>query len=76
MNTTHKHWSKGQIRDFVKQVRASVGTGWEWMVPEVRRALIDAKALSIIAGQDREFVSVEAINELSLNMLVEAGLES
>jgi len=70
-----QHWSDGQVRLFVKDVRKRVGDGWNWLVPDIRRALIAEKALSILCGQDRACIPTDALTELLTRMLAEAGLE-
>lgn len=57
-------WTDTQIRAFAREVRGHVGGGWEWLTPEVRSAIVDAKVLAVIRGQDRSTIAVEAIDEL------------
>lgn len=67
-------WDKNQIKSFVKQVRNRLGLAWDFMVPEVREAMIKAQALSIIRAQAAESVAIEKIDFLVNAMLNEAGL--
>ncbi len=70
-------FSKTQVKDFVKQVRKSVGDGWRFMIPEVREAMIVSKAAFILMGQVEEttFTSKD-VQALIEAMLKEAGLSS
>jgi hypothetical protein len=68
-------WDKSQIRMFVREVRKDAGDGWYWLVPKVRKALIAERAFAVIRGQAAESVRVEAMDELYLAMMAEAGLD-
>lgn len=59
------NWSKQQVRFFANQVKAEWSGGWPFFTNDVRRAVVDAKVLSIVRGQDRATIEVEAINELT-----------
>ena len=72
---TNRHWSDAQIKDFVRIVRRRAGDAWLWLVPDLRRALIAEKALSIIGGQDCKTVEVAAVNELISRMIEVSGVE-
>ena len=69
-------WDKRQVRDFVRDVRKSIGGGWEWLTPAVKRALVAERAFAIVRSQARETVAVDAMDQLLADMLQEAGLES
>lgn len=70
-----RHWSDGQIRLFVKDVRKRCGDAWGWMVLDVKTAMIAEKALSVIRGQARETVEIAAIDELFHGMVEAAGID-
>ena len=75
MTTTKKPaWDKGQVRDFVKQVRRETGDAWDWMIPRLRSALIHERAFNVVRGQHSETVRVEQMDKLVAAMLIEAGL--
>lgn len=62
--TTSYAWSKSQVRTFSKELRKYIGPAWNWMVPDVKRALISEKVLSIVLMQARSHVAVEDISVL------------
>ena len=68
-------WDKSQIKMFVREVRKETGDGWDWLTPRVRKALIAERAFAVIRGQASESVKVEAMDELYLAMMAEAGLD-
>jgi len=68
-------WTFAQISEFVRLLRKDVGSGWDWMVPAVREALVHQKAFAIVRAQDRVAVSVKDMNKLLHVMLIVAGLE-
>ena len=72
-NETKCPWSPRQITMFVKDAKAPIGNGWKFLVPEIQVAVIRSKALAVVQQQDREEVSVAAVDQL--RMLEEAGLE-
>lgn len=67
-------WSAGQAKMFHRRVRARVGEAWEWLVPDVRRALLAEEVLSVVIGQDREVVHVAAVQRLLHALYEEEGL--
>jgi len=69
------NWSNGQIALFVKDVRKRVGNAWLWITPDIQKALIAEKVLSVICGQDRPTVEIAAVQELFTRMLAEAKLD-
>lgn len=69
-------WSKDQIASFVRQVRQHTGQGWNWIVPELRAALIAQKALTVLTSvNERGELPAGAAGELYARMLEEAKLE-
>jgi len=77
-----KHWDRGQIKDFVKEVKTGVGTGgWELLVPRLQKALIAEKVLTVVQSQlhvlqgQLQLPLKEVIIELRTAMLAEAALE-
>ena len=67
-------WDKRQVKEFVKQVRKDCGDGWKFLVPDIRKALIAERAFHVARGQAAESVSVDAMDKLYHDMMVEAGL--
>ncbi len=66
-----KHWTKDQLKSFVKNFRKGVEGGWGWLTPRVQSALVSEYVLGIIRLQDRAEVPIEAIDELLGHMLKE-----
>jgi len=64
MTTTTKHWNPSQVKGFARNLRKEIGEGWDYMVPAVRRAMVDSFILGIIRSQHRESVTIEAMDEL------------
>lgn len=62
--TKARHWGVSQIKYLAKAFRKDIGRGWDYMVPDVRRAMVDSFVLSIIRSQDRDAVTVESMDEL------------
>lgn len=63
---TSKFWNAQQVKEFAKSIRKSdAGIAWGFLVPEIRHAVVEAKILSIIRGQERETVPMEAIDDLT-----------
>ena len=60
MNHRKATWDKRQIKDFVKDVRAHVGAGWAYLVPELRVDVIRSKALGIVQAQARDSIAIES----------------
>lgn len=69
-------WGYDQIKSFVKEIRKDAGDAWsnDWMTPRMRRAIIAERAFCIVRSQDRVTVSVEAMNQLLLDLEVAFGL--
>lgn len=67
-------WSAAQAKLFHRRVRQRVGGAWEWLVPDVRRALIAEEVLSVVLGQDREVVHVAAVKGLLRAIYEKEGL--
>ncbi len=58
-------WKPSQIKFFVKQIRSELTPeALKWMTPRVRAAIVSDHVLGIIRAQDKEMVSVSAIDEL------------
>lgn len=70
---TKSHWSPEQIKHFAKQIRAEYKNAWDYMVPAVRRAMVDSFVLGIIRLQHREAVEIVAIDELVLKLHAAMG---
>ena len=68
-------WDRHQVRMFVREAVDQVGpVGWQFIGPRMREALIEARALRVVTGQMREWVSVRGVEILTNDMLSEAGL--
>jgi hypothetical protein len=69
-----KYWGRPQIKEFAKSIRKSdVGLAWAFLVPAIRHAIVESKILSIIRGQDRDSIPMEAIMDLSAMLHAEMG---
>src|SRR5262249_30099989 len=66
---TMSGWSAPQVQGFARQFsRSPEGRSWWAFVPAVRAALIDQFVLGVVLGQDRDQVSVAAIEELRVDL--------
>jgi hypothetical protein len=71
-----KYWNPKQVKEFAKQIRTSeIGKAWQFLVPEVRHAVVEAKILAIVRMQDRDSVPMDAIMDLSNMLHEEMGTE-
>jgi hypothetical protein len=69
------YFGKDQIRQFVKQVKDKVGYGWKLLGPDLQRALIAEKAVSVLIGQRRgSSIPQEAVRQLYVDMCRVAGV--
>ncbi len=55
-------------------MKRECGDGWRFMVPAVRVAMIESRALAIVCGQHAETVRVDDVQKLRVAMLEDAGL--
>jgi hypothetical protein len=70
-----RDWTPQQVRDFTRDAIAKVGRdGWALLVPDLRVAVIRAKALTVVTSQARDTVRTRAVELLACDMLAEAGL--
>lgn len=67
-------WNLPQIKEFVKQVKARAGAGWELLSTPIQEAMIAEKALIIVTGLERGDIPCAAIGCLRRDMLIVAGL--
>ncbi len=67
-------WSYDQAALYVKEMLFIVGDGWDWMVPQVREALVAAEAFSVARSQHKATVEVRDMDLLLNAMQVAAGL--
>jgi hypothetical protein len=68
-------FDKGQVKSFVKAVKAEAGSGWAMLGPRIQKALITEKALYILGSQVEETsFNSEVVHSLNNAMLTEAGL--
>jgi len=68
-------WSKDQEKFFAKQVRARIGDAWDWLVPEVREALVAEHVLMVVLGLVRQDIQVEDVRVLLVGVRRELGME-
>lgn len=66
-----QHWTSQQVRAFVGEIKLRWGGGWEFFTNDIRGALVDAMALSVVRAQDASTIEIAAVTELS-NALREA----
>lgn len=57
-------WNEGQIKKFVRDLKANWAPHWHLIVPELRAAIVDAQVLALVVGLDRETVPVAQIDAL------------
>jgi|LakMenEpi03Aug12_release.lakeMendotaPanAssembly.Ray.scaffolds.fasta_scaffold1775932_2 hypothetical protein len=67
-------WQLAQVKEFVKQVQAKVGCGWDYLSEPMREALIAEKALFVVTGLERGDIPCAAIGCLRRDMLIVAGM--
>lgn len=70
---TESGWDKDQIKLFAKTIRKDLGQAWDFMVPQVREAMVDSFILRIIFSQ-RGDVPVNDVKTLRHNLLVQLDL--
>jgi len=71
---TLTHWTDGQIRDFVREVRKEWGALWDNVGPAVRLALIEQKVFKIYLIQAAK-IEKAAVIELRAAMMAAVGIE-
>lgn len=69
-------WTGEQVTKFASELRKRVGVAWNWMVPDIRRALVAEHALGIVLLQDKKQVDVADVQSLYSRMLEKMGLET
>lgn len=67
-------WSRKQIVSAAAQVRNTWGGLWPHIGPEIRTALVDAQAMSILLEQEGHSISIEAIEALHKALHVELSV--
>lgn len=67
-------WNQRQIALFADQIEKSdAGRAWDFLVPAIRHAVVEAKILTIVRNLDRESVPQELIEDLSVMLHDEMG---
>ena len=66
-----REWDLDQVKIFARDLRKRIGSGWDWMVPEVRKAMVAAETFNIVRMQFRDSVKVSAMNVLFDDMMNE-----
>ena len=68
-------WHQKQVEMFIKDAQASLGAGWDYLVPDIQAHVIRSKALCIIQANHREQgVPLADVDWLVNAMLDRAGL--
>ncbi len=58
-------WTKSQVTQFARDMdRGDAGRIWSFVDARIRAALIDAKVMEIVLGQDRTTIDIDAIRGL------------
>lgn len=73
--TTRAAWNRDQEKFFAKQVRDRIGDAWDWLVPEVREALVAEHVLMVVLGLVRQDIHVEDVRVLLVGVRRELGME-
>lgn len=68
-------WEAMQVCTIVKQIRKELGKAWDYMVPEVREAMIDQKVLgTVVTALPFCRITAQDISKLRQDCYIEAGL--
>jgi hypothetical protein len=70
----YRVWQIEQVNEFVKETKARVGYGWDYLSDQMREALIAEKVLFIVTGLERDTIHCASIGCLRRDMLIVAGL--
>lgn len=66
-------WDNGQIAAFAKQFALQHRPCWPAYVPDVREAMIDSFAMSIVLGQYADHITISEIRSLRMRLGVMLG---
>ncbi len=67
------YWKQSQVKAFAKQLLDEYGVAWEFFVPRIREALVEAKLMAIFRGCDRDAIPMGSIDDLTIMLHVEVG---